>query len=68
MLLFHSNSDWLANPKDFAILKKYLPKQAIIKEVDGWGHLDFVWSENSGDLQNTIVTNFINNINKPTSM
>jgi len=68
MLIFHSKSDWLANPKDFAILRQHLPKQAIINEIDGWGHLDFVWSENSGKLQNNQVAAFINNINKPVEM
>jgi pimeloyl-ACP methyl ester carboxylesterase len=46
MLLVHSDNDSLADTDDFELLRPYLPTSAKVKFIEGWGHLDFVWSEN----------------------
>ncbi len=63
MLFFYSDNDDLANPTDFARLRTNFPAQTVVEKVEGWGHLDFVWSENVKELAYNTVLNFVNNVN-----
>ena len=59
MLIFYSESDLLANPTDFPLLEKHFPESTIVKHIEGWGHLDFVWSENVAELAYDEIVDFI---------
>jgi len=55
------SNDMLADPTDFERLLPFLPNSTHYLDIDGYGHLDFVWSENAKELVYRYVLSFIRN-------
>ena len=59
MMMVTGSNDALADPKDFERLLPYLPPTTQYLDIDGYGHLDFVWSSNARELVYNDVLAFI---------
>lgn len=48
--LFAADQDWLATPKDFALLVPKLRNVVYRKHLKDWDHLDFIWGMDAATL------------------
>ena len=63
MLMAVGTEDTFADPKDFVKLLTHLPDSTKVVTIDGWGHIDFLWSDNADELLYQQAVEFINSNN-----
>jgi hypothetical protein len=64
MQIFYSDQDLCTNFTDVERLIGWLPKSTRIEFVKGWGHLDFIWSENAKSLAFDKIINFLKDVER----
>lgn len=69
IVLFTAENDWLASPKDVAILRSQLTVEPykvynITEEMPMWNHIDFVYGKHAGELINTRIIEVMDHFNQ----
>lgn len=65
ILLFTGQNDALVAPDDFKILQAALPSTAKVVQVEDYNHLDYMWAADVNSNVNSIVLDFLQNLQLP---